>query len=84
MLVIAIAVLTDNQTVFDFVVDYFKHGTGNGAIGNAIMNIVSEPSTGKPLGQGQESGRDQGHSGLDFQMLGVIAVGRSEGSLPSD
>jgi hypothetical protein len=69
---IAIAVLTDNQTVFDFAVDYFKHGTGNGAIGNAITNIVSEPSTGKPLGQGQESGRDQGYSGLDFQMLGVI------------
>lgn len=69
---IAIAVLSDNQTVFDFAVDYFKHGTGNGAIGNAITNIVSEPLTGKPLGQGQESGRDQGHSGLDFQMLGVI------------
>jgi hypothetical protein len=68
----AIAVLADNQTVFDFAVDYFKNGTGNGAIGNAITNIVSEPLTGKPLGQGQEAGRDQGHAALDFQMLGVI------------
>ena len=68
----AIAVLSDNQTVFDIVVDYFKNGTGNGAIGNAITNIVSEPLTGKPLGQGQEAGRDQGHAGLDFQMFGVI------------
>ncbi|KAJ4179761.1 hypothetical protein NW759_017279 [Fusarium solani] len=52
----AIAVLTDNQTAWDFAVDYFKHGEGNGGINNAITNIVEEPDTGKPLGQGQESG----------------------------
>lgn len=69
----AIGVLSDNQTIFDFAVHYFKNGTGNGAIMNAITNIVPEPQTGKPLGQGQEAGRDQGHSGMDMQMLGVIA-----------
>ncbi|KAG4437381.1 hypothetical protein IFR05_007145 [Cadophora sp. M221] len=69
----AIGVLSDNQTAFDYAVDYFKNGSGNGAINNAITNIVSEPGTGKPLGQGQESGRDQGHSALNQQMLGVIA-----------
>lgn len=68
----AIAVLTDNSTVWDFAVDYFKTGVGNGAVNNAISNIVEEPGTGRPLGQGQESGRDQGHSALDFQMLAVI------------
>ncbi|KAH7381840.1 chondroitin AC/alginate lyase [Cadophora sp. MPI-SDFR-AT-0126] len=69
----AIAILGDNQTAFDYAVEYFKNGSGNGAINNAITNIVSEPGTGFPLGQGQESGRDQGHSALNQQMLGVIA-----------
>ncbi|KAI1066957.1 hypothetical protein LB507_011330 [Fusarium sp. FIESC RH6] len=69
---LAIAVVTDNQTTWDFAIDYFKNGVGNGAINNAISNIVKEPGTGKPLGQGQESGRDQGHSGMNFQLLGAI------------
>lgn len=68
----AIGVLTENQTLWDFAVDYFKNGTGNGAIGNAITNIVQEPGTGNPLGQGQESGRDQGHSAMDHQLLAAI------------
>ncbi|GIK01772.1 hypothetical protein Aspvir_005813 [Aspergillus viridinutans] len=68
----AFGVLTDNQTVWDFAVDYFKHGDGNGAINKAISNIVKEPETGKPLGQGQEAGRDQGHAALNFQLLAVV------------
>ncbi|KAJ5598710.1 Chondroitin AC/alginate lyase [Penicillium hordei] len=68
----AMGVLTENQTVWDFAVDYFKSGDGTGAINNAIVNIVEEPGTGALLGQGQESGRDQGHSALDIQLLGVI------------
>ncbi|CAI7598362.1 unnamed protein product [Penicillium crustosum] len=68
----AMGVLTENQTVWDFAVDYFKSGDGTGAINNAVVNIVEEPGTGALLGQGQESGRDQGHSALDIQLLGVI------------
>ncbi|KAJ5392883.1 hypothetical protein N7465_011857 [Penicillium sp. CMV-2018d] len=68
----AMGVLTENQTVWDFAVDYFKSGDGTGAINNAIVNIVEEPGTGALLGQGQESGRDQGHSALDIQLLGAI------------
>ena len=68
----AISVLADDKTSWDFAINYFKNGTGNGAIGNAITNIVKEPGTGNLLGQGQEAGRDQGHSALDFQLLGVI------------
>jgi hypothetical protein len=71
--VMAFGVLTENQTLFDFSVEYFKTGIGNGAINNAISNLVQEPGTGKVIGQPQECGRDQGHTGLDFQMLGVIA-----------
>jgi Alginate lyase len=68
----AIGVLADNLTAWDFAVNYFKNGSGNGAIGNAITNIVQEPGTTNLLGQGQEEGRDQGHSALDYQLLGVI------------
>ncbi|KAM0235342.1 hypothetical protein ACHAP5_009737 [Fusarium lateritium] len=69
---LAIAVVTDNQTTWDFAIDYFKNGVGNGAINNAISDIVKEPGTGTLLGQGQESGRDQGHSAMNFQLLGAI------------
>ncbi|KAF4963194.1 hypothetical protein FSARC_8772 [Fusarium sarcochroum] len=69
---LAIAVLTDNHTTWDFTIDYFKNGEGNGAINNAITNIIEEPGTGTPLGQGQESGRDQGHSAMNFQLMGAI------------
>jgi hypothetical protein len=68
----AIGVLTDNQTTYDYVVQYFKNGTGNGCIGNAVSNLVEEPITGNLLGQGEESGRDQGHSSLDWQTLAAI------------
>ncbi|KAH7347004.1 chondroitin AC/alginate lyase [Pyrenochaeta sp. MPI-SDFR-AT-0127] len=42
----AFGVYTDNAMLFDFVVEYFKSGTGNGAINNAITNLVLEPGTG--------------------------------------
>ncbi|CAH0027153.1 unnamed protein product [Clonostachys rhizophaga] len=68
----AIAVVTENTTAWDYAINYFKNGSGNGAINNAIVYIVDEPGTGRPLGQGQESGRDQGHSALNQQVLAVI------------
>lgn len=71
--VMAFGVLTDNSTLFDYAVNYFKTGSGNGGINNCISNLVNEPETGKIMGQPQEAGRDQGHTGLDFQMLGVLA-----------
>lgn len=71
--VMAFGILTDNSTLFDFAVEYFKTGSGNGGINNCISNLVAEPGTGNTIGQPQEAGRDQGHTGLDFQMLGVVA-----------
>lgn len=68
----AIGILTENRTTYDYVVQYFKNGTGNGCIGNAVSNLVEEPITGTLLGQGEESGRDQGHSSLDWQLLASI------------
>lgn len=69
----AIGVLSDNQTMVDEAITYFKTGEGNGAIEKAIWTIHEEEGTGKPLGQVQESGRDQGHTVLDIALFGVLA-----------
>ncbi|KAL4756738.1 putative GPI anchored protein [Aspergillus foveolatus] len=69
----AIGVVSDNQTAIDQAITYFKEGQGMGALNNAIWIIHEEEGSGKPLGQGQEAGRDQGHSLLDYGLLGVLA-----------
>lgn len=70
----AVGILTDNQTMYDEAVNYFKtSGKGNGNIEKMIWKLYTEEGSKKPLGQGQEAGRDQGHALLDFGLLGVIA-----------
>ncbi|TEA11904.1 hypothetical protein C8034_v007130 [Colletotrichum sidae] len=69
----AIGILSDNTTMYDEAVTYFKKGKGNGMIEKAIWKLHDEPGSGKVLGQGQEAGRDQGHALLDFAFLGVFA-----------
>jgi hypothetical protein len=59
--IMAIGILTDNTTLFNQAVDYYKSGGGNGAIEQAVVYL--HPGY---LGQGQESGRDQGHDTLDI------------------
>jgi hypothetical protein len=69
----AIGVVADNQTAIDEAINIFQTGEGNEALGKAIWMIHTEEGSDKPLGQGQEAGRDQGHSVLDFALLGVLA-----------
>lgn len=69
----AVGVLSDNQTMVDEAITYFKTGGGNGAIEKAIWVLYEEDGTGKALGQIQESGRDQGHAMLDIALLGTLA-----------
>lgn len=68
---LSIGVLADNETMFQEAVDYFKNGTGNGAIEKMVWKLYDVD--GQVLGQGQEAGRDQGHAMLDFGLLGAIA-----------
>ncbi|KAF2855137.1 exopolysaccharide inner membrane protein-like protein [Plenodomus tracheiphilus IPT5] len=81
----AIGIFNDNQTMFDFAVDYFRDGPIDGKVAYgalpffSIANFTEEGST-KILMQGQEAGRDQGHAMLDFALLGVIGQqGRNQG-----
>lgn len=77
----AIGILSDNASIYNEAVDYFKTGGGNGRIENAIWKLYDEDGyPEKQLGQCQESGRDQGHSIFDFALLGVIgSQGYSQG-----
>ncbi|GFF73441.1 hypothetical protein IFM47457_10309 [Aspergillus lentulus] len=69
--VMSIGVLTDNRTMYDEGINYFKTGAGNGQIEKMIWKLYQVD--GQTLGQGQEAGRDQGHAMLDFALLGAIA-----------
>lgn len=63
----AIGIYTDNHALYQDALTYIYGGGGNGAWDKAIYYIHAGN-----LGQGQEEGRDQGHSNLDFALIGEI------------
>lgn len=65
--VLAIGILCDDRAKIERAVEYFKHGEGNGAIGNAVPYL--HPGG---LGQFQESGRDQGHTLLAVGLMATF------------
>ncbi|CAG7943084.1 unnamed protein product [Penicillium nalgiovense] len=70
---LAIGIFTDNQTMYDYALNYVRTGPSNGALPVFAIANYTEPGSNKVLTQGQEAGRDQGHSTLDMVLLGVIA-----------
>ncbi|HEY4787089.1 MAG TPA: alginate lyase family protein [Bacteroidales bacterium] len=66
--VMSIGILTDNRSMYNYVINYFQHGTGNGNIFNLIPVVYNDQG----LAQWQESGRDQGHGTLELALLEVI------------
>jgi hypothetical protein len=67
--VIATGVLCDDSAIFYEAVNYFKNGVGTGQIDRLCNNLYE----GNPvLGQGQESGRDQGHATLCISLVGAF------------
>lgn len=72
---LAIGVLTDRRDVYEEAVEYFKHGAGNGSIEHLVWKLYPNG-----LGQVQESGRDQGHTMLDFALAGAFCqMARNQG-----
>ena len=65
--ILTIGVLCDDRAKYNQAVNYFKYGTGNGSINNAVWYI--HPNG---LGQWQESGRDQEHAQLGVGFLGSV------------
>lgn len=73
----AIGIFNDNRTMYNYAVDYFKNGLPGGSFTNGALPFFSianftEEGSGKILMRGQEAGRDQAHTLLDFSLLGVI------------
>jgi hypothetical protein len=67
--ILAIGVFTDDRAKFDEAVSYFKGGIGTGQ----VDRLVNQLYPGEPvLGQGQESGRDQGHATLVLSLVGAL------------
>lgn len=66
--ILSIGILTDDHAKINYAISYFKRGVGNGNINNAVTHIHNV--NGEVLGQGQESGRDQGHAVLVISLLG--------------
>ncbi|TDX02098.1 cellulose binding domain-containing protein [Dinghuibacter silviterrae] len=62
---IAMGVLCDDTAIYNEGVNYFYNGAGNGSIMNAVYTLYPGP-----LGQWQESGRDQEHAQLGVGMMG--------------
>jgi hypothetical protein len=65
--ILAIGVLCDDRTKYNEALNYFYTGGGTGAIDHVVYQVFPDLT-----GQLQESGRDQGHSGLDISLLGAI------------
>ncbi len=63
----AIGVLCDDRMIFDEALKYVREGAGSEAIANAVCHV--HPNG---LGQWQESGRDQAHTLMVPQLLGMI------------
>jgi hypothetical protein len=66
--ILACGILTDDQGVIDYAVDYFWNGGGNGAIDNAIPFVYDDQG----LAQWQESGRDQAHSIMGIGLMAAF------------
>ncbi len=70
---LSIGILTEDDDMVSFVVNYFYHGVGNGCIERLIVATHNDPlSSGEIIGQSQESGRDQGHSSMLVAVAGNL------------
>lgn len=70
---LAIGILTENDEMVNYVVNYFYNGAGNGCIKNLIQGRHTDPLTGEPIYQNQESGRDQGHAEMSAMVAANLA-----------
>lgn len=70
---LAIGILTEDDEMVNYVVNYFYNGAGNGCIKNLIQGRHTDPLTGEPIYQNQESGRDQGHAEMSAMVAANLA-----------
>lgn len=67
---LAIGILTENDDMVNYIVNYFYYGAGNGCIKNLIQGTFIDPLDGiESICQNQESGRDQGHASMTVAVV---------------
>lgn len=66
----AIGILTEDRSIYNYVIDYYQKGKGNGNNFNTIFEPFPSPNSN--MAQMQESGRDQGHTTLSLALLTTI------------
>jgi hypothetical protein len=72
--ILSIGILTEDNYKINEAIKYFKLGQGTGKIANAVPFMHKDPDSDEMLGQGNESGRDQGHSVLDVSQMGMFCT----------
>lgn len=63
----AIGILADKRSIYNYVINYYQRGSGNGNNFKTIFYIF--PGTDSTMAEMQESGRDQGHCTLSLALL---------------
>ena len=66
----AIGILTDKRTLYNYVINYLQKGLENGNINRTIFYAF--PSPDDYMAEMQESGRDQGHCTLSLALLTTV------------
>ncbi|MEO6729652.1 MAG: alginate lyase family protein [Ferruginibacter sp.] len=66
----AIGILTDNRSIYNYVINYYQGGLGNG--NNFKTIFYAFPGADSTMAQMQESGRDQGHCTLSLVLLTTV------------
>lgn len=66
----AIGILTDNRGIYNYVINYYQHGLGNGNNFKTIFYVF--PGADSTMAEMQESGRDQGHCTLSLTLLTTV------------
>ncbi len=70
--ILATGIFADDSSMYLEAVNYFKNGSGTGQIDRLVNHIYPGDKPGHFLGQGQESGRDQGHAMLCISLVGAF------------
>lgn len=72
---LAIGILCDDSDKVNFVLKYFKEGSGSGCIENAVVAMHEDPAgnvKGAHLAQSMETGREMGHAMTTVTMYGYF------------
>lgn len=71
---LAIGILTEDNSMVNYVVNEFNNGKGNGAVKQLVNAFHANPlDPTETIGQNQESGRDQGHAMMSCMVAANLA-----------